>query len=532
MNSPSASLFHTFSNSLKTKISRELELISVVAIFISSLFVRILFIGLTEFKVDIDFWCWEAWQWINGGPLPLRGDASWLNIYVGPFPIYLTTIAFLIFNPSPESGIFMVAWTNTLTILFSYLTGRDMFNHKVGILSALLFGFSPWAIIFSRKIWNPSYLPFTLSIVIWSFYKSRKSQKSFYFLIGGFALGVSFQFHSTAFAIIPVILVFVLYNRCKTYNILITVLGVLASLFPMIIFDFLNEWTIINGYINFFFNSSKIRASPYETRFIFSLAVIKKFFEIAGGTGIENTYGSFYPSNLIFLDFFSIEMILLGAYFLWIFAMGFKHLGKRNLQIGDSPHFLLSIWLIVPLILHLLSVGSLHHHYFIIFYPANCLAIAAFMDHFLNDLQVVQLRLMNSSFRISALKVLIGLIILFHLTTISAFLYTMKTTGGTRFFGSTLENKKAAVNWIINDEDFHDYRVIIHAEFPHTTTNTYRYLFNIQGKEMSEGKPLHYYYILDMKGDIKDNTTLDEYQGSISLIVRFGSVTVIKTKCL
>jgi hypothetical protein len=234
----------------------------------------------------------------------------------------------------------------------------------------------------------------------------------------------------------------------------------------------------------------------------------------------------------MFLEFFSIEMILLGAYFLWIFAKGFKHLGKKNLQIGHSPHFSLSIWLISPLIIHLLSVGSLHHHYFIIFYPANFLAIAAFMDNFLKDLQVVQLSLKSFSLRISALKVLIGLIIVFHLITISAFLYSMKTTGGTPAFGSTLENKKAAVKWIISDEDFHDYRVIIQAGVPHTTTSTYHYLFKIHGKEMSEGKPLHYYYILDMKGDIKDYIMLDEYQGSILLIVRFGSVTVIKTKCL
>jgi 4-amino-4-deoxy-L-arabinose transferase-like glycosyltransferase len=531
MSSRQTSSFKLNLNLKKIRMLRR-EHVYLIIIFASSLLLRTSFIGLTEFKSDEVFWCWRAWEWINGGELPLRGDASWLNIYVGPFPIYLTTIAFLIFNPSPESGIFMVAWSNTITILFAYLTGRDMFNQKVGILSALLVGFSPWAIIFSRKIWNPSYLPFTLSIVIWSFYKSSKSKKSFYSLLGGFALGASVQFHLTAFAIIPVILIFVLYNRSKAYNILIAVLGVLASLFPMIIFDFLNEWTIINGYINLFFNSSNIRANPYETRFIFSLAVIKKFFEIAGGTGIENTYGSFYPSSLIFLDFFSIEMILLGAYFLWIFAMGFKHLRKRNFQIGDSPHFLLSVWLIVPLILHLLSVGSLHHHYFIIFYPANFLAIAACMDHFLNDLQVIQLRFMNSSFRISALKVLIGLIILFHLITISAFLYTIKTTGGTPAFGSTLENKKTAVNWIINDEDFHDYRVIVQAEFPHTKTSTYRYLFNIQGKEMSEGKPLHYYYILDMIDDIKDYKMSDEYQGSISQIVRFQSVTVIKTKYL
>jgi len=527
------SLFHRLYNLEKTRISRELELILVAVIFVFSLLLRILFIGLSEFKVDEAFWCWEAWQWINGGALPLRGQSTSVsNAYLGPLTIYLTALAFLIFDPNPEFGIFMVAWANSLAILFVYLTGRDMFDCKVGLIAALLIGFSPWAIIFSRKIWPQSYLLLTSSIIIFSFYKATKNLKPIYFLIGGFALGASLQFHPTAFLIIPVILILFLINRIRIYSIFIAVLGVLAGYFPMLVFDVLNDWTIILGYLHIFLNSGATRSSPYATRFIFSLAVLRKLFEITGGTGIERTYGSFYPSNMIFLDILSIEIILLGVYFLWIFAAGFKNLRRKNFLIGDNPHLLLGLWLIIPLILHLLSVGSIYHHYFIVFYPANLLAIAAFVNHFFKDLQVVQLRLKNSSLRISALKVVIGLIIVFHLITISAFLYTMKTTGGTNTFGSTLENKKAAVKWIISDEDFHDYRVIVQAGVPHTKTNTYRYLFKIHDKEMSEGKPLHYYYILDMKGDIKDYTTLDEYQGSISLIIRFGSVTVIKTKCL
>jgi len=436
----------------------------------------------------------------------------------------------VILGPNPESGIFMVAWLNSLAILFIYLTGRDMFDQRTGLLAALLMCVSPWAIIFSRKIWPQCYLPFTSAIIIFSLYRAIKSHKPFYFLIGGFALGASLQLHPTAFFIIPVILILLLINRSQIYSIFIVVLGVFAGYFPILIFDVLNDWVTIQGYLHVFLNVGASRYNPYENRFIFSLAVLRKFFEIAGGTGIQRIYGEFYPSNMFFLDFLSIEMILLVAYFLWIFATVFKNFRRKNLLIGDNPHLLLGLWLIVPLILHLLSVGATYHHYFIVFYPANFLAIAAFMNHFLKDL-MIPLRLKNFSLRISTLKALIGLIILFHLITITAFLSTMKSTGGTGHFGTTLENKKAAVKWIISDEDFHDYRVKVQVGVHHTRTATYYYLFKINGKEMSEGKPLNYYYILDMKSNISAFKTLDKHQGSIFLIVRFGSVTVIKTKC-
>jgi len=85
------SLFHRLYNLEKTRISRELELILVAAIFASSLLLRILFMGLNEFRADEAFYCWEAWQWINGGELPLRGKRmSVSNVYHGPLSTYLT----------------------------------------------------------------------------------------------------------------------------------------------------------------------------------------------------------------------------------------------------------------------------------------------------------------------------------------------------------------------------------------------------------------------------------------------------------
>jgi len=122
------------------------------------------------------------------------------------------------------------------------------------------------------------------------------------------------------------------------------------------------------------------------------------------------------------------------------------------------------------------------------------------------------------------------LLLLFHLVTISTFLYTVRNTGGIGEFGSTLENKKAAVKWIISDKDFYDYRVVVQSNYYHTDEYTYQYLFKIYGKEMSEGEPLHYYYILDMVSNSKPFSLLDEYRGfKVDDCQTFGSIVVIKT---
>jgi len=532
MNSRSTTLFQVDSYLNKTNISRELELILVATIFISSLLLRVLFIGLTEFKRDEAYWCWSAWEWLNGGEFPLRGTKTSVpNTYLGPLTTYLTALAFLIFNPNPEFGIFMVAWMNSLAVLVVYLTGRDMFDYRAGLIAALLMGFSPWAIIYSRKIWPQSFLPFTSSIIIFLFYRAINSRKPIYFLVGGFTLGASLQQHPTAFLIIPVILILLLINRSQIYSILIVVLGALAGYFPMLVFDFLNDWSNIQSYIWVFLNPESTRPR-HMSRFTYGYMVLRCFLDITGGTGIESVYGRFYPSSLMFLDFFSIEMILIVVYIFWISFTGFKILRRKKLLIGgNSPHFLLTLWLIIPLMIHFISGGRIYPHYFIIFYPANFLAIASLVNHFSQNMLKIPLKIKNYSLKIPALGILAAFIILFHLITISSFLYMVKNTGGIGEFGSTLENKKAAVKWVISDEDFHDYRVVVQADYYHTGNYTYQYLFKIHGKEMSEGKPLHYYYILEPEGSIGEYAMLDEYMGTkIDDYQTFGSIIVIKIK--
>jgi len=532
MNSQSATLFQVDSYLNKINISRELELILVATLFVSSLLLRVLFIGLTEFKSDEAYWCWSAWEWLNGGDLPLRGQSTSVpNTYLGPLTTYLTALAFLIFNPNPEFAIFMVAWMNSLAVIVVYLTGRDMFDYRAELIAALLMSFSPWAIIYSRKIWPQSYLPFTSSIIIFLFYRAIKSRKPIYFLIGGFTLGTSLQFHPTAFLIVPVILILLLINRSQIYSILIVVLGVIAGCFPMLVFDFLNNWVNIKSYIWIFLNPKRTRPR-HMSRFTHSYLVLRFFLDITGGTGIESFYGRFYPSSLMFLEVFSIEMILIVVYIFWIFITGFKILRRKKLLIGgQSPHFLLILWLIIPLMIHFISSELIYPHYFVIFYPANFLAIASFINHFLQNMLKISLKIKNHSLKIPVLGVLTAFIILFHLITISTFLYTVNNTGGIGAFGSTLENKKAAVNWVISDEDFYDYRVVVQADYYHTDYYTYQYLFKIHGKEMSEGKPIHYYYILELESSTREYAILDEYMGAkVDDYQTFGSIIIIKTR--
>src|SRR5207248_9354403 len=60
---------------------------------------------------------------------------------------------------SPLAAAALVAAANVLAVWLTYIVGKRCFSRFVGVGAAALLAFSPWGIVFSRKIWAQDLLP-------------------------------------------------------------------------------------------------------------------------------------------------------------------------------------------------------------------------------------------------------------------------------------------------------------------------------------------------------------------------------------
>ena len=130
----------------------------------------------------------------------------------------------------------------TLTIFGTYLLGKEIFNQRVGLISAFLVSVSFWAINFSRISFRANMLPFILVFSFYFLFKGLRTNKSSDFAIGGFIFGAGLHTY-IAFRIAPLILLITLFSlmasrqsflRIYWKKIIVFIMLVLMTALPML----------------------------------------------------------------------------------------------------------------------------------------------------------------------------------------------------------------------------------------------------------------------------------------------------------
>ncbi|MBI3810683.1 MAG: glycosyltransferase family 39 protein [Nitrospirae bacterium] len=86
-----------------------------------------------------------------------------------PYPVLLSVT---ILGWSDWAARLPAALIGGLTILLLYIAGRDLFNRWVGLLSAAIYAFSPWAIIWSQNLFYPQQTQFASLLTVYLFFKA------------------------------------------------------------------------------------------------------------------------------------------------------------------------------------------------------------------------------------------------------------------------------------------------------------------------------------------------------------------------
>lgn len=189
---------------------RRLEWLIVVAIVALGAWLRLSHLDLAEYKADEAIAIDLTLPLIEGSGWPEAGLVSSVGIRNPPMLMYLLAVP-LIVDVDPLVASAFVGLLSTLAVLATYLVMRPRFGVFVAISSAALFATAPWAVLFGRKIWATDLLPIFAVALLHCLFTVLERRKTWMVLFVPVLACVLWQLHLSAFAVLPVAGVVLLY---------------------------------------------------------------------------------------------------------------------------------------------------------------------------------------------------------------------------------------------------------------------------------------------------------------------------------
>ena len=106
----------------------------------------------------------------NGEPgvgrfFPTEGIASSVGVPNTPLFVYIVALPVAVVR-SPLAPVGVIAATNVAAVWLCYLAGTRIWSRLTGLIGSALFALSPWAIVFSRKLWEQDLLPIVSALFL------------------------------------------------------------------------------------------------------------------------------------------------------------------------------------------------------------------------------------------------------------------------------------------------------------------------------------------------------------------------------
>lgn len=149
--------------------------------------------GYSILKTGVDEW---------GVKLPTIFKAY--GDYKLPSYIYLTSLSEALFGVNALSVRLPSVLAGTLSVLFSYLIARKLFNKKVGLITAFLVAFEPWSLFLSRGAFEAN-LAFAF-VVAGAYFFLLGVRREKFLLLSAFLLGLSVWTYNSARIFVPLLI--------------------------------------------------------------------------------------------------------------------------------------------------------------------------------------------------------------------------------------------------------------------------------------------------------------------------------------
>lgn len=403
-------------------------------------FLRLYRLDLMEFKDDEAQAAFLVVQALEGERFPIHGLMSSVGIYNSPVFIYLLLLPG-IFSFEPVGFCYFIALLNIGAVFLCYWFGRKIFNPWVGQVAALFFAVSPWAIIYSRKIWAQDCLPLFSLLLMGGLYELCVNGDRRWFLPAALSAVLMPGIHFSGFIAAAVFVLFVGVCRIRVDWKAWLVVGVVSAgaYLPYL----LKYWSTGRMGSGLSLERFSMNALVYPVQ----ISSHFNFDYLLGGS--SDAFREFLTSPifwLVTLTGFVISLLFMGG-FVWLTLLLYRERKDSSKPFWDyfrsnSGRSLCWIWTALPLVGFLvLSIDkSIFPHYFIILYPVQFWLAAAFLDAVCRNGTMKYRRAVSSAVVVFALVEALFMI---------RFLHFVGTEGGAAGdYGVTYVQKREAAAYI------------------------------------------------------------------------------------
>ncbi len=338
---------------------------ALVLILAVSLFIRVYRLpGYMEFLGDQGRDVLIVRRFLKQGDLMFIGPQTSIgNMYLGPWYYYLIAPSLVLTNFNPVGPAFFNSLIGVASVWLVWLAAKQMFNQKVGLISAVLAAFSPVLIKYSTFSWNPNILPFFSVLSIWFLWRvwQKNDYKSLIWLT--ISLVMVLNSHYLGLLLFPVVGVIILVKIHKlikqskieeTRNFLkfgFWGFGVFLLLMsPLVIFDIKHNFSNYLAFKEFF----TVRQTTVDLKFY------------KGFTDLPVIVNQFLSQFVVNTD--QVAWIYLVTILVLIIAGLWKY--RKN-----KSTWLIAGWLVIGLVGLSNYKQHIYAHYYLFLYPSVAILI-------------------------------------------------------------------------------------------------------------------------------------------------------------
>ncbi len=315
--------------------------------------------GLVDYRYDEALLSQLAIDWLQGAPLPNRGLIASVGIPQGPLMVYLMAIPYAL-EANPALATAFVGLLNVVVVGLLWMFAHRYLNPRVAILAALMYAVMPWAVMLSRKIWNPNMQPpFLLVGVLLAAYGFLENKRwaqlwalPFFYL--------QLQFHYGGLVMFA-LLAWLMWRGRKNIH--------LPTFLVSIVITLILALPFLSGLTQTDLDAAQNLVSGDGGGLTFSSDAVQVLYRFLTGNGVEvafmqaPTATDFYAQMPpLFLWNATIILLLVGVVVAWWRYRFF------------AP--LLMLWAFLTAIILTANIVQAHEHYFVLVIPALCILVA------------------------------------------------------------------------------------------------------------------------------------------------------------
>jgi len=327
----------------------------ITLIIILAAILRLGWLNLTEFKADEARLYLLALDMAEFKSFALRGIGSSVGIPNFPISVWLFSIPLFIWK-HPYSATLFVGLLNTVAVYLTYRLTKKYWSETAALVAALMFAVSPWAIIYSRKIWAQDLLPLFVLVYIGSALAAFVDKRKWMLLLHFIALAAIAQIHLSgiAFTALTTLWLILFWRRVNWIEVVFGIIGGILIAIPFGIYVLQQPSSNLQSLI------SNLQSRPSvvdldSLRYTWMLLIGSDIHSLAGPKAFQDFLNSVPNIDLI----------------RWLWgAMALGGLVAALVRRHDKD-VIVAAWLIVPAIFFTRHSTPVFPHYFILTLPAG-----------------------------------------------------------------------------------------------------------------------------------------------------------------